>query len=77
MKPNNMFLQLPDSTDCIKPGDVIKLGRFSSDEWTVQFGWYEFGGNRAVCGWYLSKDGGLTVKPIQQIDLYDIYMISH
>ena len=48
----------------------------SGETWEVCYGWYEFGGNRPVCGWYLKKDGGLTVKPLQLPDLDDIYLIE-
>jgi len=76
MMNQKMFLNLPNSNSYIKPGNVIRLGRFDSREWVVHFGWYEFGGNRPVCGWYLTTDNGLTVKPIQLPDLDDIYLIS-
>lgn len=73
---DNMTLNLPTSTDVLHPGDIVKLHRFTSEAWKVCFGWYEFGGNRPVCGWYLEKDNGLTVKPLQLPDLDDIYLIS-
>lgn len=70
------YLEVPFTKEQIRPGDIVKLGRFSSDEWFVCFGWYEFGGNRPVCGWYLTKDGGLVVKPLQLPDLDDILVIT-
>ena len=73
---NNLFLEIPNSRDIIRPGNIVRLGRFSDVDWAVCFGWYEFGGNRPVCGWYLTKDDGLTVKPLQLPDLDDIYVIS-
>ena len=73
---NNLFLNMPDSNDIIKPGNIVRLGRFSDKDWTVCFGWYEFGGNRPVCGWYLTADGGSVIKPLQLPDLDDIYLIS-
>ena len=72
---SDIFLNIPDTQDVIKPGNIIKLGRFSSDSWEVCYGWYEFGGNRPVCGWYLKKDGGYVIKPLQLPDLDDIYLI--
>lgn len=69
-------LQFPNSNNHVCPGDIVRLGRFSEDEWLVQYGWYSFGGNRPVCGWYLTKDAGLVVKPLQLPDLDDIYLIS-
>ena len=71
----NMFLNLPSSQDVIRPGNLVRLGRFSDVIWQVCYGWYEFGGNRPVCGWYLAKDGGLEIKPLQLPDLDDIYLI--
>lgn len=71
----NIFLNIPNSKDIIKPGNIVRLGRFSDVNWVVNYGWYEFGGNRPVCGWYLTKDDGLTTKPLQLPDLDDIYLI--
>ena len=73
----SMFLNIPNSQEVIRPGNLVKLGRFSNETWEVCFGWSEFGGNRPVCGWYLTKDGGLTVKPIQLPDLDDIYSVQY
>lgn len=69
-------LNIPDSTEYLHPDDIVRLGRFSSQDWTVKFGWYSFGGNRPVCGWYLTSDDGRSVKPIQLPDLDDIYVIK-
>ena len=74
--PNTTALYIPESCICIRPGDKVKLHRFDAQIWIVKFGWYSFGGNRAVCGWYLQKEFEADVKPIFQIDLDDIYMIS-
>ncbi len=76
MKERDLFLNIPNSPEVIRPGNLVRLGRFSDDDWTVRFGWYEFGGNRPVCGWYLTKDGGLVTKPLQLPDLDDIYLIT-
>lgn len=73
---DNLFLNIPNSREIIKPGNIVRLGRFSDSDWVVNYGWYEFGGNRPVCGWYLTKDGGVTTKPLQLPDLDDIYVIS-
>lgn len=72
----DLSLEVPYLKTKIHPGDIVRLGRFNSNEWTVCYGWYEFGGNRPVCGWYLTKDGGLVVKPLQLPDLDDIFVIS-
>ena len=74
---NSLFLNVPNSDSIIKPGDIVRLGRFSDKDWTVCFGWYSFGGNRPVCGWYLTSDGGLVTKPLQLPDLDDIYLINY
>lgn len=73
---DHITMNLPSSRGFLCPGDIVKLNRFASDSWKVCYGWYEFGGNRPVCGWYLEKDDGLTVKPLQLPDLDDIYFIS-
>lgn len=70
-------LEVPGTNLYLRPGCQVKLGRFESQIWEVQFGWFSFGGNRPFCGWYLSKDNGRTVKPLQLPDLDDIYMITH
>ena len=70
------MLPIPGTHDYLYPGDIIQLGRFSARQWVVEFGWYAFGGNREVCGWYLTSDAGKTVKPIQKPDLDDIIVIQ-
>ena len=73
---NCMRLQIPNSSNFIMPGNTVRLSRFDNKSWKVCFGWYEFGGNRPVCGWYLTTDGGFTIKPLQLPDLDDIYVIE-
>ena len=73
---NNLFLEVPYLKTKIRPGNIVKLGRFSNQSWLVCFGWYEFGGNRPVCGWYLSQNNGMIVKPLQLPDLDDIFIIN-
>lgn len=74
---SELFLNVPNSEKIIRPGNIIRIGRFSGVDWTVCFGWYEFGGNRPVCGWYLTRDGGIELKPLQLPDLDDIYLINY
>lgn len=69
-------LNIPNSREYLYTGDIVRLGRFNTQEWEVKFGWYSFGGNRPVCGWFLESDGGRSVKPIQLPDLDDIYVIK-
>lgn len=72
-----MYLEIPNSTFQIPENSVVRLSRFNSEEWRLLHGWYTWGGNRPVCGWYVvSLTDPNRVKPIQLLDLYDIYMIS-
>lgn len=73
---NNLTLEVPNANTTISPGNKIRLGRFSAQVWVVRFGWYSFGGNRSVCGWYLESESSDDIKPIFQIDLDDIYIIT-
>lgn len=68
---------LPDINATLTSGSRIKLGRFSSRIWTVLYGWYSWGGNRKTCGWYLVSEPGHQIKPLQDADLDDIYLIEH
>lgn len=72
-----MQLDIPNTNDSLYPGNIVKLGRFSDGMWIVSYGWYTWGGNRPVCGWYLTNtDCADIVKPIQLPDLYDIILIE-
>ena len=70
-----MKLHVPLMNTYIEPGCKIRLGRFDHCLWTVQHGWYTVGGNRPVCGWYLTSCDN-AVRPIQLTDLDDIYIIE-
>ena len=74
--PTQMTLEVPNAKTTISPGYKIQIGRFNAQVWIVRFGWYNFGGNRSVCGWYLEAESGDEIKPIFKIDLDDIYIIS-
>lgn len=74
--PTQMTLEVPNIHRTISPGNKIQIGRFNAKVWIVRFGWYSFGGNRSVCGWYLEAESGEEVKPIFKIDLDDIYIIT-
>ena len=69
-------LDIPGQNMCLHPGDNVKLGRFQSKLWTVHYGWFEFEGNRAFCGWYLTSLDTGDVKPLLKRDLYDIYLVE-
>lgn len=58
-------------------GDVIKLGRFETDSWELDHDWYSWGGNRPVCGWYLTNTLTKAIKPLYITDLDDIYIVKH
>ena len=71
------YLHLTDDGSLrIEKGSKVKLGRFQLDMWMVDHGWYSWGGNRPVCGWYLTNIETSEVKPLQQTDLDDIYIIE-
>jgi len=74
--PTQMTLEVPNAQTTISPGYKVQLGRFDAQVWIVRFGWYNFGGNRSVCGWYLESESSNDIKPIFKIDLDDIYIIS-
>lgn len=71
-----LTLEVPNANTYLVPGNKVQLGRFDAHVWVVRFGWYSFGGNRSVCGWYLEAESSDEIKPIFKIDLDDIYIIS-
>lgn len=74
----NLKLQIPDTCSYLTIGCKVKLGRFETNRWVVNHGWYSWGGNRPVCGWYLtSDDESQLVKPLQLTDLDDIYILEY
>lgn len=71
-------LEIPGTRHCIRPGCKVKLGRFQPDTWIILHGWYTWGGNRPFCGWYLTNlSDPSNVKPLQETDLCDIYLIEN
>lgn len=71
------ILECPDHKLSIVAGSIVRLGRFESTSWMLAYGWYTWGGNRPVCGWYLMQcDAPSTLKPLQATDLDDIYVIE-
>lgn len=69
-------LPVPNTELVLHDGDIIRIGRFSNEEWIVQYGWYSWGGNRPVCGWSMRSNLTDVVKPIQDIDLIDVYCVT-
>lgn len=71
-----MELAIPEYNITVVPGSVIKIGRFNRESWVVGYGWYSWGGNRPVCGWYLTNELSKEVKPLYYTDLEDTYMVE-
>lgn len=70
-------LDIPNINNYLTPGCKVKLGRFSATLWIVNYGWYGWANNRKVCGWYLTDTlDEKTLKPLQDTDLDDIYIIE-
>lgn len=70
-------LQVPKLGLTLYPGAIIKLNRFQTETWRLCHGWYEYGENRAVCGWYLLGDSPEHhIRPLQLTDLDDIYLVG-
>lgn len=75
---DDIFLEIPNSHIRISQGSKIKLGRFEKVTWIVRYGWYSYGGNRPVCGWYLvNSQDPAELKPISLPDLTDIYFVEN
>lgn len=70
------YLVIPNSGVKIYPESIVRLNRFSVERWVVHVGWYTWGGNRPVCGWYLTSLDTHTVKPLQLPDLEDMYTVE-
>ena len=74
---NEVVLYVPEFNIKLVPGCRVRLGRFDLCTWVVQHGWYSWGGNRPFCGWYLQNvDHPEEVKPLQEPDLNDIYLVE-
>lgn len=72
-----LTLDIPEFKISLCPGSKVKLGRFETTLWVVSYGWYSWGGNRPVCGWYLvNMKNPRDVKPLQKTDLDDIYLVE-
>lgn len=74
---DHVTLFIPDFNIVLRPGCKVKLGRFESTTWQLTHGWYTWGGNRPVCGWYLfDLEDVRNIKPLEQPDLDDIYLVA-
>lgn len=72
---DSLTLYVPELRLTLRNGSRVKLGRFDSTMWVLSHGWYSWGGNRPVCGWYLTNmENPAEVKPLQKPDLDDIYL---
>lgn len=73
----NVELAAPDGSFVLRPTNQVRLSRFDSKVWVVEYGWYSWGNNRPVCGWYLrDKSDPKLIKPLQLSDLDDIYFVQ-
>ena len=71
-----LCIEVPNAGCCIKPGNIVRLGRFKQERWLVKYDWYSWGGNRPVLGWFLIGEKAKEIKPLQLPDLDDIYVIE-
>ena len=70
-------LKVPNLQISLHPGDVVKLHRFSNERWKVNCGWFSYGGNKPMNGWYLaSLKQANRIKPLNLSDLDDIYLVD-
>lgn len=69
-------IEVPELGLCLHPGMYVKIGRFDKRTWLLQHGWYAFSGNREICGWYLIDVVSRDIRPLQKIDLVDIYEVK-
>lgn len=74
---SDLVIEIPEFNITLSPGCRVKLGRFDVETWLLSYGWYAWGGNREVCGWYLTNvNNSHDLKPLQKTDLDDIYLIT-
>lgn len=74
---DKLEVSVPETDVSLKQGNKVKLHRFETDIWEVCYGWYSWGGNRPVIGWYLKDVKNFkNIKPLQLTDLYDIYLVE-
>ena len=76
MGDTTMELIIPEYDLTITPGTVVRIGRFCGTDFRVGYGWYGWGGNRPVCGWYLTNILTQEIKPLQYTDLEDTYLVE-
>lgn len=69
-------LKIPDSSIILRPGNKIRIGRFSDICWEVGYGWFKFDNNREICGWFLIDPVTNTLKPLTDADIVDIYLLE-
>ena len=78
MCENCNCIHVPNTDIVLHPGDMVTLGRFSCNMWRVCYGWFSFDDNRAILCWFLQDVASSGVsKPLFQIDLDDIVVITH
>lgn len=75
---SNLHVEIPETGQILCPGTRIKLHRFETTVWLVQYGWYSYGGNREMLGWFLVNiNDPANIKPLFRTDLYDCYAIDY
>ena len=73
----DLLIEIPEFNITLTPGCRVKLVRFDLITWILSYGWYSWGGNREVCGWYLTNIKDVSdLKPLYRTDLDDIYLIE-
>lgn len=75
---NCLTIQVPNTDIVLHPGDNVMLGRFDTKIWMLNHGWYSWGGNRPMCGWYLiDTQDSTNIKPLLEPDLLDIHSVTY
>ena len=70
-------LLIPETGDKLVPGVRLRLRRFDTITWVVNYGWYSCDGNREVCGWYLIDEHDChKIKPLSKPDVFDIIVLE-
>lgn len=72
-----LSIDIPEFKMTLFEGSKVKLGRFDTTSWILSHGWYAWGGNRPVCGWFLTNESDpAELKPLQKTDLDDMYLVE-
>lgn len=69
-------IPIPGTNEYLQQGYKVKLGRFNTEKWVLNHGWFEYDGNKPMCGWYLTNIDTFKIKPLLKPDLIDIYIVE-